>query len=171
MSLWDWLQNASAAWLKRPYISIDVRFSETGYTKPKENNMPPEYVYFKPEEVEGLDANFVAKLDLARKFAQIPFVITSGLRTLTQNEQTAGSVHDSAHLTGKAVDLRVDNDHEVYLILAAGISVGITRYGIYINSDGKPTHVHIDVANDDAHVPEVIWIKGEGKPNSAPATA
>lgn len=134
--------------------------------------MPPEYVYFKPEEVGGLNENFVAKLDLARKFAGFPFIITSGLRTISENESmvASGAARDSAHLQGLAVDLRVENDHEVYLIIAAGISVGITRYGIYINSEGKPTHVHLDMANDDAHVSEVIWIKGEGKPNSAPAT-
>jgi hypothetical protein len=80
-----------------------------------------------------------------------------------------GAVPDSAHLQGLAVDLRVQNNHEVYLVLSAGMAVGITRYGIYINSEGVPTHVHLDAATD--RVPEVIWIKGEGKQNSAPATA
>jgi uncharacterized protein YcbK (DUF882 family) len=132
--------------------------------------MPPEYRYFKPEEVVGLDETFVAKLDQARHIAGIPFQITSGLRTLAQNESTVGAVSDSAHLQGLAVDLVVENDHEVYRIISAGIQVGITRYGIYIDTNGKPHHVHLDVSTDDAHVPEVIWIKGDGKPNSAPAT-
>lgn len=133
--------------------------------------MPPLYKYFTPEEVEGLNEDFVAKLDLARKFAGIPFTITSGLRTVQENESlvASGAVPDSAHLQGNAVDLRVANNHEVYLIIAAGVSVGITRYGIYLDSEGIPTHVHLDTATD--RVSEVIWIKREGKPNSAPATA
>lgn len=133
--------------------------------------MPPEYKYFTAEEVQGLNEDFAAKLDQARHIAGIPFKITSGLRTLAKNESTPGAVSDSAHLQGLAVDLAVENDHEVYRIITAGVSVGITRYGIYINTEGRPTHVHMDMATDDAHVSEVIWIKGEGKPNSAPATA
>ncbi len=127
--------------------------------------------YFKDEEVVGLDPQFVTQLDKARDIAGFPFVITSGFRSPEANQSIIGAVPNSAHLAGLAVDLAVENDHQVYLLISSGASVGITRFGIYINSDGKPTHVHMDVSKDDAHVPEVIWIKGEGKPNSAPATA
>lgn len=132
---------------------------------------PQKFAYFKDSEVVGLDEEFVRKLDLARKFSGIPFVITSGLRTLAENERTSGAAKESAHLTGKAVDLRVGNSHEVYLIVAAGLSVGITRFGIYTDAEGTPTHVHLDDAKDDLHVSEVIWVKREGQPNSAPASA
>lgn len=129
------------------------------------------YTYFTDEEVKGLDAEFCSKLDLARKFSGIPFQITSGLRTLAENERTPGAAKDSVHLSGKAVDLRVGNSHEVYLIVAAGLSVGITRFGIYTDAEGTPTHVHLDDAKDDLHVSEVIWIKREGQANTAPASA
>ena len=131
--------------------------------------MPPEYKYFTPEEVAGLDQEFVAKLDQARNIAGFPFVITSGFRTFEANQSIIGSVPDSSHLKGLAVDLAVSNDHEVSLIVDAAKAVGITRRGIYINAAGVPTHVHIDI--DPDKVSDVIWIKGEGKPNSAPATA
>ncbi len=131
--------------------------------------MPPEHKYFTAEEVVGLDQEFVTKLDKARDIAGFPFVITSGFRTPEKNQSIIGSVPDSSHLKGLAVDLAVANDHEVSLIVDAAKAVGITRRGIYINSDGVPTHVHIDI--DPDKVSEVIWIKGEGKPNSAPATA
>ncbi len=133
--------------------------------------MPPNWKYFKPEEVEGLNEEFVSKLDLARKFAEIPFAITSGFRTPEENQSLGkASVGDSSHLKGLAVDLRVENDHEVYAILTAGLSVGITRYGIYVDGNNVPTHIHLDV--DPEKVPEVIWIRKEGAPyNAAPATA
>lgn len=135
--------------------------------------MPPQYKYFKAEEVEGLNEEFVAKLDQARHLAGIPFVITSGFRTLPENESlvASGAAPHSSHLQGLAVDLRVQNDHEVYLILSSGIAVGITRYGIYTNANNKPTHVHLDVSKDDLHVSEVIWMKREGQPNSSTAIA
>lgn len=129
------------------------------------------YTYFKESEVVGLDPEFVSKLDLARKFAGIPFVITSGLRTPAANQSTPGAVCHSAHLKGLAVDLAVSNDHEVYCLIAAGNAVGITRYGIYVDANNVPTHVHMDVEVDDAHVAEVIWIRKEGADYSAPLTA
>lgn len=132
--------------------------------------MPPEYKYFTATEVEGLNEEFVAKLDQARHLAGFPFVITSGFRTPEKNQSILGSgaVSDSSHLEGLAVDLAVENDHEVYLILFAAMKQGISRFGIYINADGKPSHIHLDAATD--RVSEVIWIKGEGQPNSKAVT-
>lgn len=136
------------------------------------------YTYFTDEEVVGLDEEFVRKADLMRKFAGIPLIVTSGLRTLEENQRTPGAVSDSAHLptgnppAGHAMDVRAQNDHEVYLIIAAGLSVGITRFGVYVDENNVPTHVHFDDLLDDAHVGEVIWIRKEGAPyTSAPATA
>lgn len=124
--------------------------------------MPPIFKYFKPEEIGGLDETFVEKLDRARHIAQIPFVITSGLRTPEENQSLVakGAAPDSAHLYGTAVDLRVENNHEVFLILSSAFAVGINRFGIYVDAANQPTHVHLDV--DKEKVPEVIWIKREG---------
>ncbi len=134
--------------------------------------MPPEWKYFRPEEVGGLNEEFVAKLDQARHLAGIPFTITSGFRTVSENESlvASGAAPHSSHLQGLAVDLRVQNDYEIYRILSSGMAVGITRYGIYTDADNKPTHVHLDVSKDDAHVPEVIWIKREGQAGPIAAT-
>ena len=130
--------------------------------------MPPQYRYFKPEEVDGLNEEFCAMLDQARHIAGIPFKITSGLRSLASNQSIIGASPDSSHLQGLAVDLLVENSHEVYLIIKASIAVGINRFGVYVNSDNVPTHIHLDVATD--RVPDVIWIKREGQPNSSIAT-
>lgn len=121
--------------------------------------MPPNWTYFKPEEVEGLNEEFVSKLDLARKAAGTPFVITSGFRSLSENERLSGAVADSAHLKGLAVDLAVENSHEVWQIVKGLSSVGITRIGIYFGPDMQPRHVHCDV--DPDKVPEVIFVKAE----------
>lgn len=125
--------------------------------------MPPKWTYFSDEEVKGLNEDFVAKLDMARKIAGIPFVITSGLRTSEKNQSVIGSVPDSAHLKGLAVDLRVSSSQEVAKILDAASAVGIVRRGVYVNSSFQPIHVHLD---DDpeklAKTGSVVFIKKEG---------
>lgn len=117
------------------------------------------WTYFTDTEVEGLNEEFVAKLDMARKIAGIPFVITSGLRTPEKNQSVIGAVPDSAHLKGLAVDLRVENSHEVALIMDAAKAAGIMRRGIYVNKAFEPIHVHLDI--DAEKVDEVIFIKQE----------
>lgn len=136
---------------------IQIRFKWTGYTKGEQ--MPPEYRYFKPEEIAGLDEEFVAKLDQARYLAGFPFIITSGLRTPETNQSLIGAAPESSHLKGFAVDIHVGNSHEVFLLVHAARVVGITRIGVYVDKEFNPVHVHLDV--DPDKVPEVLFIKQE----------
>lgn len=107
------------------------------------------WTYFKESEVEGLDPEFVAKLDLARSKAGIPFVITSGKRS-QENNSAIGGVGDSSHLRGLAVDLRCSSSPDRYKMILALLSVGIKRIGIY------DKHCHVDA---DLTLPQdVIWI-------------
>lgn len=111
------------------------------------------WIYFKKEEVEGLDNELVAKLDQARHLAKIPFIITDGLRTLSTNNDP-NSVQDSAHLKGLAVDLRCQNSGDLFLMQRALYSAGFTRVGIYYRIDEItktkliPTHLHVDIDPD-----------------------
>lgn len=133
--------------------------------------MPPNWKWFKPEEVEGLNEQFVTQLDNAREIAGIPFVITSGFRTPEKNQSVPGSVSDSAHLTGLAVDLRVENAHEVSVICHATKKVGVTRHLIYVDRNFDPVHMHIDV--DPNKVSDIIKVLPEPKSwadDSPPAT-
>lgn len=130
--------------------------------------MPPEYKYFKQEEVVGLDPEFVAKLDLAtakteeisEEKRRIPFVITSGFRTPEKNLSVIGSVPDSSHLKGMAVDLKVSSSHDSWVIAMALKEVGITRVGIYVDREWNPSHVHADMDGDK--VSQVLFIRQEG---------
>lgn len=101
------------------------------------------FKYFKPEEIEGLDPELVAKLDTARHVAGIPFVITSGRRTVDENEKATG-IDRSAHIKGLAVDLRLEDKPESYsryLLVNALLSAGFKRIGIYDH------HIHVDIDN------------------------
>lgn len=138
-------------------ITISRAFEWTGFVK--EKTMPHEWKYFTAEEVEGLDEEFVAKLDQIRHLVGFAIIITSGFRTPEKNQSLVGSVPNSAHLKGLAVDILVENTHQVSLICDAAKTVGITRRGIYVDKDFKPTHLHLDI---DADKPsDVIFIKQE----------
>lgn len=106
------------------------------------------FKYFKESEIAGLNRTLVQKLDLAREHAGIPFIITSGLRTLDLNAEVGG-VADSSHLAGLAVDLLVKDSTARFLILKALIDQGFTRIGIYV------THIHTDI--DTSKPQNVIW--------------
>lgn len=117
--------------------------------------MTSPWKYFTKEEVEGLDNEFIAKLEKARHVAGVPFEITSGKRSDGANA-TAGGVQDSAHLSGRAVDLRSRSSHTHFKIVEGAIVAGIRRIGVYRNKEGSPSHIHLD---DDSSLPqEVLWL-------------
>ena len=117
------------------------------------------YAYFTDDEVYGLNPEFVSKLDLARKIAGIPFIITSGFRTPEKNQSLPGSVPNSSHLKGLGVDLRVENNHEVALICDSAKAAGITRRIIYVDKSFQPVHIHLDV--DPEKVDVIISVRPE----------
>ena len=118
--------------------------------------------YYKLEEFESpdepgtgcmMDPEFLELLDEARDYAGIPFVITSGFRSVNYNreliEQGLRASKNSSHLIGLAADIRTRNSSERWIILDALLEVGITRIGI-----GKG-FIHCDV--DPLKENHVIW--------------
>lgn len=104
--------------------------------------------HFKEDEVTGLDLELVAKLDLARERAGVPFVITSGKRDAKRNALDGG-VQDSSHLRGLAVDLRCSNGLDRFQMVKALLGVGFERLGCY------DAHIHVDL--DPSLPQEVLW--------------
>ena len=110
--------------------------------------------YFTEEEVRGLEPEFVAKLDIIRHKCGFPLTITSGKREVEDNA-TVGGVQDSAHVQGRAVDLRSGDSGTHFAIIKAAIDVGINRIGYYTDGEGRQTHVHLD---DSPTLPQgVMW--------------
>ncbi len=100
------------------------------------------YKYFKDSEVLGLKQELIKLLDKARELAGIPFIITSGYRTLENNNEVGG-VEDSSHTHGEAVDLRARNSNEHFIITKALLDVGFLRV-----SRKYPLHIHVDISKD-----------------------
>lgn len=107
------------------------------------------YKFFSDEESKGLDAELMSKLDTARAVAGVPFKITSGLRSCDANTAALG-VENSAHLSGKAVDLAVEDGAQRFLIVKGLLAAGFVRVGAY------DRHVHCDVSPT---LPQnVLWV-------------
>jgi zinc D-Ala-D-Ala carboxypeptidase len=76
--------------------------------------------------------------------------------TIADQNATSGGVQDSAHLRGRAVDLRSQSSYSHFKIVEGAILAGFKRIGVYRNQAGSPSHVHVD---DDPTLPqEVLWI-------------
>ena len=118
--------------------------------------------YFLEDEVKGLDKEFVALLDNARHIANVPFIISSGYRTPEHNADVGG-VNNSAHCTGHAIDLVVNDNMVAGSILKGLYSVGLTRIGLYFikGFDGVMSWSHIHVDNDKTKPSISAWSKLE----------
>lgn len=115
------------------------------------------YKYFKLTEKTGTRGNhtvaelkpeLVAKLDLIRGDAGIPFIIESGFRTPEENKAVGGATN-SAHLKGEAVDIRCLTSENRYKIITSALKHGINRIGIGSN------YLHLDISKT---LPQgVVW--------------
>jgi len=103
--------------------------------------------YFREIEYK-MDKDFLAKLDEAREYARLPFVINSAYRSLEHNEKIGGSPN-SSHIKGLAVDIKTTDSRTRYRVLEALISVGFNRIGI------ADTFIHVDDDKDKSS--KVIW--------------
>tara|TARA_R110000803_G_scaffold166772_1_gene230085 strand:- start:128 stop:451 length:324 start_codon:yes stop_codon:yes gene_type:complete len=102
--------------------------------------------YFKKIE-EGMNVKFLAKLDEAREFAKIPFVINSAYRSPEHPESIKNPT--SSHIKGLAVDVSVRDSVTRFKVLNALIAVGFNRIGV------AGTFIHVDL---DTHKSQnVIW--------------
>lgn len=97
----------------------------------------PVYKHFNASEVVGLKPELVKLLDGAREIAGVPFIITSGRRTIAQNA-SVGGVAQSTHLLGEGADISC-NDTTRWVIIFAGYKAGFKRIEVC------PNHIHFDI--------------------------
>ena len=102
--------------------------------------------YFKDIE-ENMNVNFLAKLDEAREYAQIPFNINSAYRS--KEHPLSIDNPTSSHIKGLAVDISVKDSRERGIILESLRAVGFNRIGI------ANTFIHVDLDFDKSQ--NVTW--------------
>lgn len=137
------------------------------FTKNKTTSFWKDIKYFQPHEFdeekgdgtgfEQMDEELIRKLDKAREIAGIPFEVTSGYRTPLKNSQLEGAVKGSAHIVGKAADIRWRGYTNYHKMLIALKKVGFVRIGHYIWSESeKRGTFHVDVSKIK---PQVQWYR------------
>ena len=97
-------------------------------------------------DADRMDSAFIAKLDMARAAAGVPFNITSSWRPADKSK---------AHQLGKAVDIRAQDSHTRFLIVRALFAADFQRLGVYY----KTGHIHVDANTlPDGYPQEVLWV-------------
>ena len=89
--------------------------------------------YFEPGEFSHPDfmsRELLAKLEIARALARVPFVLTS---TFRENDERS-------HGDGDAVDIACVSSSDRHAIISSLLIAGFVRIGIY------PEHIHADVS-------------------------
>lgn len=108
--------------------------------------------YFDEEKeslIRGVDSELMARLDMARHRAEIPFIVTSGYRN-DEDNMKAGGVFDSAHTKGLAIDLRCTNSRECFRIIESLLHEGFKRIVIGLRFEGSNLvfhNIHVDTSN------------------------
>ena len=98
--------------------------------------------------LQDMKQHTMDKLDFARGYAGIPFVLNSAYRS-PEWEKAKGRTGTGGHPHGCAVDIRCNTRANRFKIVQACLLAGFTRIGI-----GK-TYIHVD---DDPDKPQrVIW--------------
>ena len=103
----------------------------------------------------GVQDSLREKLEAARVLAGIPFIITSGFRcTTNQNDLVARGTSQpaSSHPLGLAVDVKATDSDARFRIVDAALRAGITRIGV-----GKD-FIHLDIDPDKPG--NLIWLYG-----------
>ncbi len=91
---------------------------------------------------------FLLKLDLARTFAGIPFVLNSGCRCPDHNKAVKSTSEN--HIIGVAADIRCNTSSNRHKVLSGLFAVGFQRIGVY------RTYIHVD---DNPDAPQgVFWL-------------
>ena len=95
-----------------------------------------------------MNESFLMRLDEAREYAGIPFIINSAYRSPTHPESIKRPT--SSHIKGLAVEISATSSRQRGLILEALRAVGFNRIGI------ANTFIHIDMDYDKDQ--DVTWL-------------
>ena len=115
------------------------------------NPIVNKYKYFNIKsdpKMIGVNPRLMSILDTIRGDCGFPITITSGFRTKEENIRLKGSVEDSAHLIGLAVDVNIDTSAKRIKFVKSATKNGITRIGL----DKTFCHIDIDISKNDG-----IW--------------
>lgn len=97
--------------------------------------------------IDDMDKGFMDRLETARAYSSVPFVITSAFRS-REYELSHSRSGSSSHCKGLAVDIRCYSDQWRFIIIQSLLRAGFRRIGVY------ETFIHVDC---DSSKLQSIW--------------
>lgn len=91
--------------------------------------------------LNGIDLEFVDRLDELRERVGFPLRVNSGFRCPDHNAAVSTTGHSGPHTTGKAVDLSIERG-QAYQVLAEAMTMGFS--GIGVKQHGMGRYLHLD---------------------------
>ena len=98
---------------------------------------------------KDMNKDFLTKLDNARGYADVPFIISSAFRCQKHNSDVGGSA-TSSHMKGLAVDIFCPSSRDRFEILQGLFVAGFKRFG------AGATFCHVDADKDK--VQNCMWV-------------
>lgn len=125
--------------------------------------MPNKWEFFSEGELKCsgcgkafMDDGFMKQLVELRRTYGKPMIITSGYRDADYNRKIGGAPN-SAHLYGKAVDVRVMGQ-DAYTLLKMALAMGFTGIGVKQHGPVENRFLHLDTINtQDNIVRPIVW--------------
>lgn len=117
----------------------------------KYHNFSPSEFRCKHTGLDGMQKEFMDKLQHARRLAGFGFIINSGYRHPTHPVEAVKGHSRGEHTRGLCADIRVSDSHQRFKLIQAAIGVGFNRIGI---AEG---FVHVGLGGDGLS-PEVAWL-------------
>ena len=120
------------------------------------------YKYFSIKELacqhcgeEGMNEDFMAKIEFLRQELGFPFVVTSAYRCKDHPIEAKKTSGPGAHSSGRAIDIAVRGE-EAHKLLKKAFSMGLG--GIGVNQKGSSRFIHLDDLDQSAsHTRPWVW--------------
>lgn len=119
------------------------------FTHYSEANEGWKWEFFSPKEMacQGtgrliVHPDFMDRLSTLRALVNKPLIVSSGYRSPEHNAAVGGAV-SSAHLTGRAVDLKC-HGKVAYLVLKHAMTCGFTGVGVSQKGPHRSRFIHLD---------------------------
>lgn len=114
-------------------------------------NFTPEEFRCKHTGKDGMQKEFMDRLQHVRDIVGFPLVINSGYRHPSHPIEAAKGHSKGEHTRGLCADIRANSSRVRYKLVAAALRAGFTRIGI------GQSFVHLGEGGEDLP-PEVLWL-------------
>lgn len=103
----------------------------------------------------GIDLDFVDRLDELRHLCRFPLIVTSGYRCPEHNQRVSTTGPDGPHTTGKATDVGVSR-HRAWEVLRHAFAMEFS--GVGVHQRGGSRFLHLDDLREPGHAPRPsVW--------------